>query len=250
MPTIHGLTREGRARLQAVEEFSDLGSGFQIAMRDLDIRGAGNILGAEQSGFIAEVGFETYHKILDEAVEELRTEEFADLFSDVKRIPKALDTSIDVEADALIPPNYIQNGVERLTIYRQISEATDAEQLAEVRTEIADRFGPIPIEVDDLLKAAALKLDGARLRLYKVVFKNQRLFLELPKPSEDQYFQELVFKDLLELLSKLDRRFVLKESKSGRLRAIIQDVPDLDTAVTVLARAVPDTLKDVAEDVA
>lgn len=250
VPTIHGLTREGRARLQAVEEFSDLGSGFQIAMRDLDIRGAGNILGAEQSGFIAEVGFETYHKILDEAVEELRTEEFADLFSDVKRIPKALDTSIDVEADALIPPNYIQNGVERLTIYRQISEATDAEQLAEVRTEIADRFGPIPIEVDDLLKAAALKLDGARLRLYKVVFKNQRLFLELPKPSEDQYFQELVFKDLLELLSKLDRRFVLKESKSGRLRAIIQDVPDLDTAVTVLARVIPDTLKDVAEDVA
>ena len=220
-------------RLQAVEEFSDLGSGFHIAMRDLDIRGAGNLLGAEQSGFIADVGYETYHKILDEAVHELRAEEFSEVFEQPPA-PPASDAAVDVEADAYIPPHYLSNNVERLNLYRRISEASDDETLVAIRDEMADRFGPPPPEVDHLLAAARLKRLAEALRLSKVLFKNQRLFLEMPPPEKDPYFYEHVFHPLLEKLSRLDRRYVLKDTKQKKLRAIIQKVPDLTTAHAIL----------------
>jgi len=233
VPSIHGLTREARQRLQAVEEFSDLGSGFHIAMRDLDIRGAGNLLGAEQSGFIADVGYETYHKILDEAVHELRAEEFSEVFEQ-SPAPPASDAAVDVEADAYIPPHYLSNNVERLNLYRRISEASDDDTLTAIRDEMTDRFGPPPPEVDHLLAAARLKRLAEALRLPKVLFKNQRLFLEMPSPEKDPYFYEHVFHPLLEKLSRLDRRYVLKDTKQKKLRAIIQNVPDLTTAHAIL----------------
>ncbi len=135
VPSIHGLTREARQRLQAIEEFSELGSGFSIAMRDLDIRGAGNLLGAEQSGFIEEIGFETYQQILDEAIRELREEEFADVLGAPP--PKPPETSVDVEADAFIPDTYVSSNVERLNLYRRLSEATD-----EAAIELSARSWP------------------------------------------------------------------------------------------------------------
>lgn len=231
VPSIHGLTREARQRLQAIEEFSELGSGFAIALRDLDIRGAGNLLGAEQSGFIEEIGFETYQQILDEAIRELREEAFADVLGPLP--PRPVETSVDVEADAFIPNTYVRSHVERLNLYRRLSEATEETALEAFREELADRFGPIPPEVDNLLEAARLKLLGQALRLPKVLFKNQRLFLEFPLQEEDPHFYEHHFLSLLERLSQLDRRYVLKD-QHRKLRAVVQDVPDLATAVQML----------------
>lgn len=231
VPSIHGLTREARQRLQAIEEFSELGSGFAIALRDLDIRGAGNLLGAEQSGFIEEIGFETYQQILDEAIRELREEAFADVLGPLP--PRPVETSVDVEADAFIPNTYVRSHVERLNLYRRLSEATEETALEAFREELADRFGPIPPEVDNLLEAARLKLLGQALRLPKVLFKNQRLFLEFPLQEEDPHFYEHHFLSLLERLSQLDRRYVLKD-QHRKLRAVVQDVPNLATAVQML----------------
>jgi transcription-repair coupling factor (superfamily II helicase) len=233
VPSIHGLTREARQRLQAVEEFSDLGSGFNLAMRDMDIRGAGNLLGGEQSGFVEDVGFETYHKILDEAVLELREQEFQDVF-DEEHVPRPQETTVDVEEDAFIPETFVSNNVERLNIYRRISEAEDVAALSAVRDEIVDRFGELPPEVDHLLAAAEMRFLATQLRLPKVLFKNERLFLYTPSQEDDPYFYERIFYDFLELLSKLDRRYVLKDKDGKKLRAIVQDVRSLAEAKTVL----------------
>jgi transcription-repair coupling factor (superfamily II helicase) len=235
VPSIHTLTREARQRLQAIEEFSELGSGFNIAMRDLDIRGAGNMLGAEQSGFIEDVGFETFHRILDEAVQELRTEEFSGLFTTAS-IPRSAETVVDVEEDAYLPEHYVTNNVERLNIYRRISEAENEQVLSEIRDELTDRFGPIAPEALNLFTAAEIKLQAQGLRLPKITYKNRRLFLEMPTQEEDSYFYEHIFHGLLEQLSRLDRRYVLKETASKRLRAIVQDVPDLAAARDILHR--------------
>ncbi|MEZ4700511.1 MAG: transcription-repair coupling factor [Rhodothermales bacterium] len=233
VPSIHTLTRDAKQRLQAVEEFSELGSGFNIAMRDLDIRGAGNMLGAEQSGFIADVGYETYHRILDEAVHELRSEEFSELFTDVAP-PAPSDTVIDVEEDAFIPETYLSSSVERLNLYRRLSEAETTEALAELRAEMEDRFGEPPAPVSHLITATALRNLGQSLRLPKITFKNQRLFLEVPGDKDDAYFYEHLFQPLLGRLNALGNRFVLKESAKGKLRIIIQDVPSLDACMPLM----------------
>ena len=242
VPSIHSLTDDARKRLQAVEEFSDLGSGFSIAMRDLDIRGAGSLLGAEQSGFIEDVGYETYHKILDDAVKELRQNEFADVF-DGDAVPPGPETSVDVEEDAFIPDTYLSNNVERLNLYRRISDAPDLETLADLRDEMDDRFGDPPTPVDHLITAAELRIQGQQLRLPKVLYKNQRLFLYLPSETADPYFYEHVFQPLLEALNTLDRRYVLKDqADKNLLRAIVQDVPTLADALDVMSTLeLPDT---------
>ncbi len=238
VPSIHTLTREARMRLQAVEEFSDLGSGFAIAMRDLDIRGAGALLGAEQSGFIQDLGYETYHKILEEAVQELREEEFSELFEEAPR--SSVESVVDVEVDALIPGRYVSNNTERINLYRRLGELQTPGDLEAFRAEMFDRFGPVPAEVDALLAVAAIKPLAEALRIPRVTFKNQRLFLSLPDPDSDQQFYEADFQPLLQRLEGLNHRYVLKESKNTRkLRVIIQDVRGLDAALTLLAQLQP-----------
>lgn len=241
VPSVHALTREGRQRLQAIEEFSDLGSGFHIAMRDLDIRGAGNMLGGEQSGFIEEIGYETYLKILEEAVQELRAEEFQAVFGDKIPVPAPDETTVEVDADAYIPDGYVTNNVERLNLYRRISEAKDEATMQALREEMHDRFGPVPSEVEHLLQAVELKLILQPLRLPKVLYKNQRLFLEPPTPDADPYFYQHHYHPLLQKLDALPHRYALRETKSGKkLRAIVQDVPDLAAALRI-ARTVGGT---------
>ena len=235
VPSIHALTRDAKQRLQAVEEFSELGSGFSIAMRDMDIRGAGNMLGAEQSGFIADVGYETYHRILDEAVQELRSEEFAELFADVAP-PAPSDTVIDVEEDAFIPDTYLSSSVERLNLYRRLSEAETTEVLEELRAEMEDRFGELPAAVLHLITATALRNLGQALRLPKITFKNQRLFLELPDAKEDAYFYDNLFQPLLAKLNALGNRYVMKETAKGRMRVIVQDVPTLNECMPIMRK--------------
>ena len=193
VPSIHSLTKEARQRLQAVEEFSDLGSGFNLSMRDLDIRGAGDMLGAEQSGFIEDVGFETYHKILDEAVQELRHEEFADVFADQDAAPPPPEPTVDVEDDVFIPADYVSNPVERLNLYRRLADLDTPQDVDAFRAELADRFGPAPPAIDTLLRLAAMRPLAMRLRLPRVTWKNGRLFLSIPEPSDDPYFHTHVF---------------------------------------------------------
>jgi len=234
VPSIHSLTDDARERLKAVEQFSDLGSGFDIAMRDLDIRGAGALLGAEQSGFIEDVGYETYHKILDQAIKELREEEFEDVF-DGEAVPPGPETSVDVEVDAYIPEDYVRDNTERLNLYRRISDAPDETTLVDLLEELEDRFGDVPQAVEHLLTGAQLRLLGEKLRLPKVVYKNERLFLYLPSEDADPYFYEEVFHPLLEKLALLDREYVMKDDvEGGLMRAIIQDVPTLDDALVIM----------------
>ena len=235
VPSIQGLTREARQRLQAVEEFSDLGSGFNISMRDLDIRGAGNMLGAEQSGFIEDVGFETYHQILDEAVQELRSDEFAEVFGEDAPAPPAPEPTVDVADDVFIPQDYVTNPVERLDLYRRIGSMETPEEADAFRAELADRFGPVPHEVDTLLRLSRMKPEAHSLRLPRVVWKNERLFLSVPTPEADPYFHERIFEPFLAALAETGRRYVMKDSRSGRLRAIVQDVPTLKDAESILS---------------
>ncbi len=237
VPSIHAMTREARHRLQALEEFSDLGSGFNIAMRDLDIRGAGNLLGAEQSGFVGEIGYETYHRILEEAVQELRHDEFHTLFHEAPP-PRAAETVLDIDADALIPSDYVSNNVERLNLYRRIADADGRDALDHIRSELEDRFGPSPYQVDDLLVGAELRLLAQRLRLARVQFKNERLWLDTPAPDADAFFYDTVFQPLLGRLDALGHRYVLKDLTGKKLRVIVQNVPDLTLARDLMARLI------------
>ncbi|MEM1054677.1 MAG: transcription-repair coupling factor [Bacteroidota bacterium] len=234
VPSIQGLTREARARLQAVEEFSDLGSGFNISMRDLDIRGAGNMLGAEQSGFIEDVGFETYHQILDEAVQELRADEFAEVFGEDAPAPPAPDPTVDVEGDVFIPQTYVTNPVERLDLYRRIGAVETVEDADAFREELADRFGPVPPEVETLLTLSRMKPSAHAMRLPRVVWKNERLFLTVPDDA-DPYFHAFVLEPFMAALAATGKRYVMKDSRSGRLRAIVQQVRTLAEAEALLA---------------
>jgi len=234
VPSVHSLTDDARERLKAVEQFSDLGSGFDIAMRDLDIRGAGALLGKEQSGFIEDVGYETYHKILDQAVKELRDEEFDDVF-DGEAVPPGPETSVDVEEDAYIPESYLRDNTERLNLYRRISDAPDETTLVDLLDEMEDRFGDAPEPVQNLLTGARLRLLGEQLRLPKVLYKNERLFLYVPSEDADPYFYDEVFHPLLEKLALLDREYVMKDDvQGGLMRAIIQDVPTLNDALEIM----------------
>ena len=243
VPSVHSLTKEARQRLQAVEEFSDLGAGFNLSMRDLDIRGAGNMLGAEQSGFIEDVGFETYHKILDEAVQELRADEFAEVFADQDAAPPPPEPTVDVADDVFIPQDYVTNPVERLNLYRRVADVETDDEVDAFKAELEDRFGPAPPEVDTLLGLAAMRPLAMRLRLPRVVWKNERLFLTVPDPKDDPYFHTRVFDRFLGALNGLDRRYAMKDSRTGKLRAIVQDVPTLADA-----RAVLETLADTVAE--
>lgn len=237
VPSIHALTREARQRLRAVEEFSDLGAGFNISMRDLDIRGAGNLLGAEQSGFIEDVGYETYHNILDEAVKELRSEEFSEVFEDQAEAPPATESTVDADVETVLPEDYVANNVERLNLYRRLAGLENEEEIDTLETELEDRFGNLPEPARNLLALARMKPPAQRLRLPRVTWKNQRLFLRVPDQDADPFFYETVFEPLLEALAQLENRYVLKDSKrSGALRAIVQEVSSLEEAGSILNR--------------
>ena len=230
VPSVHDLTRDSRQRLQAVEQFSDLGSGFQIAMRDLDIRGAGNILGGEQSGFIADLGLATYHKMLEEAVHELRTEEFEALFEN-QSLPEVGETTVDVNVNAALPKEFVSSDLERLTLYRRIAEARSQDALDGVEAEVRDRFGPLPLAAQHLLQAARLRVMGRALRLKRVQFRLQRLHLHLP---DDQMFHVKHLQPLITALESLPNAFVLRPLRSGAMRIIVQRVSRLSAAVDIL----------------
>lgn len=204
VPAMSSLSVDGRRRLQAIEEFSDLGSGFNVAMRDLDIRGAGNLLGGEQSGFIAEIGFEMYNKILDEAIQELKEEEFAELF---KNEPKekseadinlaSADCTIETDFEALIPDEYVRNIGERLSLYKQLAELGTDEALEKFGTDLRDRFGPQPAQVYDLLELIRLREIARQLGFEKIVLKNNSMLAYFPDERKQSYYQSELFSSIL-----------------------------------------------------
>ena len=185
-PPLSTLTTEARKRLRAIEEFSGLGSGFNIAMRDLDIRGAGNLLGGEQSGFIAEIGFEMYMKILNEAIEELKASDFKDVYQHEANQSKSnafkgshgfnwvSDCQIDTDLEILFPDEYIQQITERLILYRELDETETEEQLIAFEKNLIDRFGPIPQPAKDLIKTIQLRWKAIEAGFEKIILKNNR----------------------------------------------------------------------------
>lgn len=233
-PPLSTLTPEARKRLSAIEEFSDLGSGFNVAMRDLDIRGSGNLLGAEQSGFIAEIGFEMYHKILDEAIQELKDEEFKGVFGDEKPRPFIAFTQIDTDLEILIPDEYVTSISERYNLYTDLSKLENETELIAFEKQLNDRFGPIPSQVNDLLNTMRLQWLGKAIGFEKISLKKNVLRGYFLTNQQSPYFETDAFKQVLSFVQGNPRRTNLKEVKNS-LRLSIESVRTINEAVELLS---------------
>jgi transcription-repair coupling factor (superfamily II helicase) len=214
------LPADSRKRLTTLEQYSDLGSGFQIAMRDLDIRGAGNLLGGEQSGFIAEIGFEMYHKILDEAIRELKRKEFKELYKEEIQLQDDFvsDCTIDTDLEILIPDSYVESITERLSLYSRLDNCETEKDLDDFHTEIMDRFGPIPDVVEDLFTTVRCRRIAVELGFEKMLLKNNNLKCFFVSNPESPYFQSETFNGILQFLQKGTNKAKLKQvGKNGIL---------------------------------
>ncbi len=232
-PPLSTLTNEARKRLSAIEEFSDLGSGFNVAMRDLDIRGSGNLLGAEQSGFIAEIGFEMYHKILDEAIQELKDDEFKGLFAEEKPRPFISFTHVDTDLEVLIPDEYVTNVTERYNLYTELSNIEDEPDLDAFRQKLIDRFGPVPHQVNELINTWRLQWYGKTIGFEKITFKKGVLRGYFISNQQSPYYETEQFGRILEFVQAHPRICNLKEVKNS-LRLAIEHVDNLDMAIETL----------------
>ncbi|WP_226063775.1 transcription-repair coupling factor [Kaistella polysaccharea] len=243
-PPFDMVTPDARKRLEAIEQFSDLGSGFQIAMKDLEIRGAGDLLGGEQSGFINEMGFDTYQKIMQEALEELQNdEEFEDLFDneeDRKKLFKSTkEVNIDTDLELMLPDSYVQSIEERLSLYQKLAEIENKEDLRKLELELVDRFGALPSEAINLLKSVELKWIAAEIGFDKIVVKNGVFLGYFPPNPQDKFYQSDKFRHIISYLSKNPKEATLKEkaSKEGnQLMMRKENVQNVDEVNAVLER--------------
>lgn len=233
------LTSEARRRLRAIEEFSDLGSGFNIAMQDLDIRGAGNLLGAEQSGFIADIGIETYHKILNEAIAELKTEGLnVDGLSNIEnnvvdQMQYVDDVSIEIDGLAELPDNYVGQQAEKLRLYRELDNLKDEESLLAYESRLVDRFGPLPEPAKELIYIVRLRWEAMRLGMERVKVKNGLMIVQFVGDNNSPYYKSEIFMDLLKKVTQQPNRFVLKQN-NNRLRMTVRKVENIEKACEVL----------------
>jgi transcription-repair coupling factor (superfamily II helicase) len=229
------LSSDSRKRLAALEEFSDLGDGFKVAMRDLDIRGAGNLLGAEQTGFITDLGFDTYHKILDDAIQELKETDFKDLFAEeLSKKAKLVvpDCVIETDLEILIPDNYINNTSERLQLYATLDSIKDEDSLARFSDSLKDRFGALPDSVEQLINSVRLRWIGESLGFEKLTLKNEKLrgcFVV----GNNEYFKSEIFGKVLSFVQGHSKRCRLKETAS-KLMLTIEAIPTVDSAIEIL----------------
>ncbi|MBN9400147.1 MAG: transcription-repair coupling factor ['Candidatus Kapabacteria' thiocyanatum] len=233
IPPVHTLSRTALRRLQALEEYTDLGSGFQLAMRDLEIRGAGNLLGGEQSGFIMEMGFELYQKILDEAVSELRSDEFSALFTGSKHVHPSFaneDVAIELDVDALLPKEYIPADTDRYEAYKRLYNAHTHQEVDTVFAELRDRFGAFPEPAEELLFAVRLRIAALPIGLVRVNLRGTRLMLEMPPDSDTRYYEE-AFPRLLPIITSMkNARFV----QNGKRFFVEVQLGRRDDAIAVL----------------
>ena len=236
-PPMSTLPPDSRKRLSTLEQYSDLGSGFQIAMRDLDIRGAGNMLGGEQSGFIAEIGFEMYQKILDEAIRELKRTSFKDLYKEEiqQQDDFVTDCTIDTDLEILIPDSYVESITERLSLYSRLDNCENEQDLQDFHKEMLDRFGPIPAPVEDLFTTVRSRKLSVQLGFEKVLLKNETLKCFFVNNPDSPYFQSETFTGILQFLQKGTNKAKLKQvGKNGIL--VVDDVKTMSALFEFLTR--------------
>ncbi|MFR9523857.1 MAG: transcription-repair coupling factor [Rikenellaceae bacterium] len=233
------LTADARHRLRAIEEFSDLGSGFNIAMQDLDIRGAGNLLGAEQSGFIANIGFETYQRIMQEAISELRQEglDVAGLSPKEQDVVEQLnyieDSHIDVEVPASLPDSYIGSPAEKLKLYRELDSTRNEEELQAFAERLVDRFGRMPRQSEELLNVVRLRREAIRLGMERVKVKNGLMIVQFVADQNSAYYKSELFMSILKIITSRPEKFVLRQN-NNRLAMTVRGVKDIEEAYNVL----------------
>ena len=229
------LTSDARRRLRAIEEFSDLGSGFNIAMQDLDIRGAGNLLGAEQSGFIADIGFETYQKIMNEAIAELRAEglQVAGLDEGAQQVVEQMhfidDAHIEIEVEASLPDDYVAQQAERLKLYRELDSTKDEQALEAFAARLEDRFGPLPRAARELLNVVRLRWEAIRLGMERVKVKNGLMIVHFVGEENSPFYKSDVFMTMLRHVTQHPDRFVLKQH-NNRLAMTVRNIKDVEQA--------------------
>ena len=241
-PPMALLNTEARRRIEALETFSDLGSGFNLAMQDLDIRGAGNLLGAEQSGFMEDLGYETYQKILSQAVTELRNDEFHDLYTQQQQngIPVANsdfvdDCTIESDLEMYFPDNYIPGASERMLLYRELDNINEEKNLDEYRKRLEDRFGPIPQQGEELMHVVALRRIGKRLGCEKIILKQGNMHLQFVSNPKSYFYQSDAFNSILSYIATYPKRCNLKEKKGKRLM-VISNVTSSKDAIEILRK--------------
>ncbi len=233
-PSVTGLTSDSRKRLQTLEEFSELGDGFKVAMRDLDIRGAGNMLGGEQTGFITDLGFDMYHKILDETIQELKETEFKDLFKfEVSTKPLVRDCVIETDMELLIPESYINNISERLSLYSKLDNIKDEAGLQKFQNSVIDRFGPLPDAVRDLIKTVRLRWTAEKLGFEKLTIKDSQMKGYFVSGDNEAYYKSEVFGRILEFIQKHPKKCRLKDSHK-KLILIFSDIASIEEASELL----------------
>ena len=238
-PPLAALPAESRRRLEALEQFSDLGSGIHIAMQDLDIRGAGNLLGAEQSGFIADLGYETYVKILNQAVVELRNEERETHPQSLPTReglegPFVSDCSLDSDMELFFPDSYVPSDSERMLLYRELDGLQTDEQLAAYRSRLVDRFGPVPHCGEELMRVVPLRRLGKHFGCEKIILKQQRMSLYFVSQNDSPFYDSEAFDHILSYVARHPRRCQFRE-QGGKRSMVIADVPTIEEAVKLMS---------------
>ena len=239
-PPLAALNPEARRRLEALETFSDLGSGFNLAMQDLDIRGAGNLLGSEQSGFMEDLGYETYQKILNQAVMELKNDEFQDLYEEEMDEGKQItgddfidDCAVESDLEMYFPDNYVPGSSERMLLYRELDNIEKDEDLDAYRKRLQDRFGPVPRQGEELMQVVALRRVGKRLGCEKIILKQGRMQMQFVSNPNSVYYQSAAFDKVLNYIGYHPRRCNLKE-RNGKRSMVVSDVKTVGEGVMVL----------------
>jgi transcription-repair coupling factor (superfamily II helicase) len=248
-PPLTTLTHEARRRLQAIEEFSELGSGFNIAMQDLDIRGSGNLLGGEQSGFIADVGFETYQRILNEAMQELRdsfgeeAEAHTESGEEIKLPPMPArpakqktfvsDFQIDTDLEIMFPDEYISNIPERIRLYKELNEIETEEELVDFENKLTDRFGKIPPPAEALLGIVRIKWPAVEMGIEKILLKNNLLIANFVSDPESSFYRSPVFISLMNYVNRKQKHMNVKQ-KGTKLSLTISNIGSVRDAIRVL----------------
>lgn len=239
-PPYSAMTEDARKRIQALEQFSDLGSGFNIAMKDLEIRGAGDLLGGEQSGFINEIGFDTYQKIMNEAIDELKENEFKDLYDDGDEETEkdyVKDIQIDTDFELLFPDEYVNNITERLNLYNELATVKDEEGLQAFEAKLIDRFGPLPKQAQALMISMRIKWLAAKMGLEKLVLKQGKMVGYFVGDQQSDYYQSASFRRVLQFVQKYHTLGKMKEkqTKNGlRLLLTFENVKSLKKALELL----------------
>jgi transcription-repair coupling factor (superfamily II helicase) len=231
-PKFSILTSDSRKRLEALVQFSDLGSGFNIAMKDLDIRGAGNMLGGEQSGFISEIGFEMYQKILNEAIEELRENEFKELFDERttdSMLQFVKDCNMETDLEVRIPDDYVNNVAERLSLYQEMDNLQDEAALEKFAATLIDRFGPLPRQVKELVLSFKMRWLAEELGIERLVIKSGKMVGYFLANPQSPFFETDAFQTLLQNALKLGDKCRLAE-QNGRLRIVFAHISHIRDA--------------------